>query len=77
MSSPDLPPDAPPGSPTSGDSGRRWLRRKEAGPSLEELEARIDEAIETAEPVTLAALRARPYPIRLIDRLIWLGSPYL
>ncbi|SIP92307.1 MULTISPECIES: phospholipase D-like domain-containing protein [unclassified Bosea (in: a-proteobacteria)] len=41
------------------------------------IEARIDAAIETAEPVTLAALRARPYPIRLIDRLIWLGSPYL
>ena len=41
------------------------------------IEARIDAAIETAEPVTLAALRARSYPIRLIDRLIWLGSPYL
>lgn len=41
------------------------------------IEARIDTAIETAQPVTLDALRARSFPIRLIDRLIWLGSPYL
>ena len=31
----------------------------------------------SAIPVTLAGLRARPYVMRLIDRLIWLGSPYL
>lgn len=31
----------------------------------------------SATPVTLAGLRARPYVMRLIDRLIWLGSPYL
>ena len=41
------------------------------------IEARIDAAIETAQAVTLHDLRARPFLIRLIDRLIWLGSPYL
>ena len=39
MSSPGLPPDSSAGSPTGGDPGRRWLRRKDTGPSLEELEA--------------------------------------
>jgi cardiolipin synthase A/B len=28
-------------------------------------------------PVTLDALRARPFLIRLFDRVLWLGSPYL
>ena len=43
MSSPDSPSETSAGSATGGDSGRRWLRRKDAGPSLEELEARIAE----------------------------------
>jgi hypothetical protein len=25
----------------------------------------------------MAELRARPFPVRLVDRLLWLGSPYL
>ena len=41
------------------------------------IEARIDGVIATARPVTLAQLRARPFPIRLLDRLLWLCSPYL
>ncbi len=43
----------------------------------QEIEARIAAAIASAEPVTIEALRARPFPTRLIDRVIWLGSPYL
>lgn len=42
-----------------------------------EIDARINTAIASAVPVTLAALRARPFPIRLIDKVIWLFSPYL
>jgi cardiolipin synthase len=42
-----------------------------------EIEARIRLAIAAAVPVTLEALRARPFLIRLFDRLLWLGSPYL
>ncbi|MBZ9809920.1 phosphatidylserine/phosphatidylglycerophosphate/cardiolipin synthase family protein [Mesorhizobium sp. BR1-1-9] len=42
-----------------------------------EIEKRIVAAIETAVPVTLEALRARPFVIRLFDRILWLGSPYL
>ncbi|MCA0010781.1 phosphatidylserine/phosphatidylglycerophosphate/cardiolipin synthase family protein [Mesorhizobium sp. B292B1B] len=42
-----------------------------------EVEKRIAAAIETAVPVTLEALRARPFVIRLFDRILWLGSPYL
>ena len=41
------------------------------------IDARIETAIATAEPVTLHGLRARPFPLRLVDRLLWLGSPYL
>lgn len=42
-----------------------------------EIDARIAGVIEAATEVTLAGLRARPYLLRLTDRLIWLGSPYL
>ncbi|TGQ71277.1 MAG: phosphatidylserine/phosphatidylglycerophosphate/cardiolipin synthase family protein [Mesorhizobium sp.] len=42
-----------------------------------EIEARIAAALETATPLTLEALRARPFIIRLFDRILWLGSPYL
>ena len=42
-----------------------------------EIEACIDTAIAAARPVTLATLKARPFVIRVFDRLLWLGSPYL
>ncbi|MCV3210131.1 phospholipase D-like domain-containing protein [Mesorhizobium sp. YC-39] len=42
-----------------------------------EIEERIASAIACAVPVTLEALRARPFIIRLFDRVLWLGSPYL
>ncbi|MEZ2333763.1 phospholipase D-like domain-containing protein [Mesorhizobium sp. RCC_202] len=42
-----------------------------------EIDARIEAAIATAKPMTLEALRARPFVIRVFDGLLWLGSPYL
>ncbi|TIW85231.1 MAG: cardiolipin synthase, partial [Mesorhizobium sp.] len=42
-----------------------------------EIEERIGSAMISAVPVTLEALRARPFLIRLFDRALWLGSPYL
>ncbi|MFC5384998.1 phosphatidylserine/phosphatidylglycerophosphate/cardiolipin synthase family protein [Aquamicrobium segne] len=42
-----------------------------------EIDQRIVAAMENATPVKLAQLRARPFPVRLIDRILWLGSPYL
>ena len=41
------------------------------------LERRIDIAISTARQVTLDDLTNRPFPARLLDRILWLGSPYL
>ncbi len=41
------------------------------------IEARIDAAIGQAAPVTIEGLRARPFVLRLLDRILWLGSPYL
>ena len=41
------------------------------------IEERIDAAIARARPVTLKELRARPFPLRLLDRMLWLCSPYL
>jgi cardiolipin synthase len=41
------------------------------------IDARIRSAIASASPVTLAGLRSRPFVARLIDRILWLGSPYL
>ena len=41
------------------------------------LERRIDLAISSATQVTLEGLRSRPFPARLLDRVLWLGSPYL
>lgn len=38
-----------------------------------QIEARIEEAL----PETLSALRAKPFPVRLRNRLLWLFSPYL
>ncbi|RCS24814.1 phosphatidylserine/phosphatidylglycerophosphate/cardiolipin synthase family protein [Phyllobacterium salinisoli] len=42
-----------------------------------EVDARILAAMEGAKPVILKELRARPFPRRLLERVIWLGSPYL
>ena len=42
-----------------------------------EIAARIDAVKEQADEVTRAGLKARPLPVRLIDRALWLGSPYL
>lgn len=41
------------------------------------LEKRIDQTIETASAVTLEGLRNRPFVVRLLERVLWLGSPYL
>jgi cardiolipin synthase len=41
------------------------------------IERRIEVAIASAKEVTRETLRARSFPQRLIDRLLWLGSPYL
>ncbi len=41
------------------------------------IDARIQDIIASARQVTLASLRARPFPMRLLDRILWLGSPYL
>lgn len=41
------------------------------------IEERIDAAIVGARPVTLKGLRSRPFPLRLLDRMLWLCSPYL
>ncbi|AZO08469.1 MULTISPECIES: phospholipase D-like domain-containing protein [unclassified Mesorhizobium] len=41
------------------------------------IDARIGAAMASAQPVTLQTLRARPFIIRVFDRLLWLGSPYL
>ena len=38
---------------------------------------RIDTTLETASELTIEVLKARPFWLRLIDRLFWLGSPYL
>lgn len=43
----------------------------------EALETRIDKAISSATEVTLDGLRQRPFPVRLLERVLWLGSPYL
>lgn len=41
------------------------------------IDTHIKTAIATAEAVTIDGLRSRPFPLRLADRLLWLGSPYL
>lgn len=43
----------------------------------EAIEARIAARLEGAEEVTLEGLSARPFVLRLFDRILWLGSPYL
>ena len=41
------------------------------------VEARISLALDNAIEVRLEALRARPFLQRLVERVTWLGSPYL
>ncbi|OQP88038.1 cardiolipin synthase [Rhizobium rhizosphaerae] len=41
------------------------------------LEARVDKAIADALPVTLEQLSQKPFATRLLNRIFWLGSPYL
>jgi cardiolipin synthase len=41
------------------------------------IERRIDEAITKSTEVTLSGIRSRPLPLRLLEKMIWLGSPYL
>jgi cardiolipin synthase len=42
-----------------------------------EIEEHIDEAIRSATPVTLQGLRSAPFAARLLNKVLWLGSPYL
>ncbi len=42
-----------------------------------QVEERIGKAIETSREVNLTRLKNRPFHERLIDRIIWLGTPYL
>ncbi len=41
------------------------------------LERRVDVTISSARQVTLEDLRNTPFPARLLNRILWLGSPYL
>ncbi len=42
-----------------------------------QVEERIGRAITDSRQVSLARLKNRPFPARLLDRIIWLGSPFL
>jgi cardiolipin synthase len=42
-----------------------------------QVEERIGKVIEESRQVNLTRLKNRPFLVRLIDRIIWLGSPYL
>lgn len=41
------------------------------------IEERVDRALGAARPVTLHELRHRPFLLRLAEKILWLGSPYL
>lgn len=43
----------------------------------DEIEGRLARRIASAQPETLKTLGARPFPVRLRNRAVWLGSPYL
>lgn len=43
----------------------------------EALEKRMDLSISSASAVTLEGLRNRPLAVRLFEKVLWLGSPYL
>jgi cardiolipin synthase len=42
-----------------------------------QIERLIGTAQDHAEEMTLESWRARPFYLRLVEKLIWLGSPYL
>ncbi|MBW9050948.1 phospholipase D-like domain-containing protein [Rhizobium mesosinicum] len=42
-----------------------------------EIDERVDDAIKSATPVTLEGLWSRPFLVRLLEKVLWLGSPYL
>ncbi|MHC2302498.1 cardiolipin synthase [Rhizobium mongolense] len=42
-----------------------------------EIDEHIDEMLKSAAPVTLESLRSRPFAVRLVEKILWLGSPYL
>lgn len=41
------------------------------------IDRRIEGALKDSDPITLPLLQSEPFVNRLIDRIIWLGSPYL
>lgn len=43
----------------------------------EQIEDKIDATLSSAQALTLHDLKSRSLPNRLVDRLFWLGSPYL
>jgi cardiolipin synthase len=42
-----------------------------------EIESHFDGKLRDAHAVTVETLRRRPFPVRVFDRILWLGSPYL
>jgi len=42
-----------------------------------EIDEHVEELLRTATPVTLEGLRSRPFFVRLVEKVLWLGSPYL
>ncbi|MET3858160.1 cardiolipin synthase [Rhizobium sp. OAE497] len=42
-----------------------------------EIDEHLEELLRTATPVTLEGLRSRPFYVRLVEKVLWLGSPYL
>lgn len=45
--------------------------------TAEGISRRIDQHVATGTGVKLAELKARPFSRRLLERIVWLGSPYL
>jgi cardiolipin synthase A/B len=43
----------------------------------QQLDARIDATISSAERITIRSLMRRPFLLRLRDKIVWLASPYL
>lgn len=41
------------------------------------IENRMDESMRSAQEVTLGELQKKPFPLKLLQRVLWLGSPYL
>ncbi|MGV2100466.1 phospholipase D-like domain-containing protein [Rhizobium sp. 21-4511-3d] len=42
-----------------------------------EIDEHLEELLRTATRVTLEGLRSRPFYVRLVEKVLWLGSPYL